>query len=152
MLEFFATNPLAVWLIIAALLLCAELATGSGWLLWPSASAAAVGVLTLTGLSLGGPTLVLLFGVLTIVTTLAARRFVPEGPLRPGPDINDRSSDLVGKRGKVSAAFKGGVGRVLVDGADWIAEADEPPPAPGSTVEVVRVLGGAKIAVRSVDA
>jgi len=152
MIDLFVTNPLATWLIIAALLLCAELATGSGWLLWPSASAAAVGVLTLTGWSIGGPTLVIVFAVLTIVTTLLARRLVPEGPLRPGPDINDRGGDLVGKRGKVTEAFNGGVGRVLVDGADWIAEADDPTPAVGSTVEVVRVLGGAKIAVRAVDA
>jgi len=150
MLEFFATNPLATWLIIAALLLSAELATGSGWLLWPSASAAAVGILTLSGLALGGPTLVIVFAVLTIITTLLARRFVPLGPLRPGPDINDRGGDLIGKRGQVTEAFHGGVGRALIDGAEWIAEADGPPPPVGATVEVVRVLGGAKVAVRAV--
>ncbi len=53
MAEFYAAHPLWSWMIVAGVLLAAEVATGSGWLLWPAASAALVGLLTLAGLPFG---------------------------------------------------------------------------------------------------
>lgn len=146
MQALYLANPLAVWLIVAGVILVAELATGSGWLLWPAVCAAVVAVLTLAGLPFGVTGEIAVFAVLTIASTLLARRYVPEGRLRPGPDINDRTGDLVGKRGQVVGAFLNGQGRVLVDGAEWEAEADGDL---AGAVEVVSVLGGARLKVRS---
>lgn len=145
MQALYLANPLAVWLIVAGVILVAELATGSGWLLWPAVCAAVVALLTLAGLPLGATGEIIVFAVLTIASTLLARRFIPEGRLRPGPDINDRTGDLVGKRGQVVGAFVDGQGRVLVDGAEWEAEAEGDV---SGIVEVVSVLGGARIRVR----
>ena len=62
------------------------------------------------------------------------------------PDINDRTGDLLGKTGLAVSS-----GRVLVDGAEWDAEVEFGEPLqPGGQVEVIRVLGGAKLAVRPV--
>lgn len=147
MAEFYAAHPLWTWMIVAGLLLAAEVATGSGWLLWPAASAALVGLLTLTGLPIGWEGEVAIFSALTIASSLVARRFIPDFRLRSGPDINDRTGDLIGKKGRVTGVFIEGTGRVLVDGAEWEAESDGDLPM-GGTVEVVNVLGGARLKVR----
>jgi membrane protein implicated in regulation of membrane protease activity len=145
MAEFHALHPLWTWMIVAGLLLAVEVATGSGWLLWPAASAALVGVLTLAGLPLAWQGEIAIFSVLTIAGSLLARRFIADFRLRSGPDVNDRTGDLVGKTGLVTGAFSEGRGRVLVDGAEWEAEADD---APTGKVVVVHVLGGARLKVR----
>jgi inner membrane protein len=143
--ELYASHPFWLWLALAAVLLACELPTGTGWLLWPAASAAVVAVLTLAGLRLGWPVEIALFALLTIVSTLISRRFMPKRR-HDLPDINDRTGDLLGKTGTAVSA-----GRVLVDGAEWEAEVEFGEPLqPGGKVEVVRVLGGAKLAVRPV--
>lgn len=147
--QLYFDHPFWVWLALAAVLLALELPTSTGWLLWPSASAAAVALWTLTGVRLGWGGEVALYAVLTIVTTLASRRFMPRRA-DPSPDINDRSGQLPGKTGTAVDAFKDGSGRVLVDGAEWDAEIEfGDAPAPGARIEVVRVLGGSKLAVRA---
>src|SRR5947209_17142077 len=99
--------------------------TGSGWLLWPAASAAAVAILAKAlGLSLEAA--VLTFVVLTLVTTLIARRYLPRALFgRGGHDINDATARLVGHHGRAVAAFRGKLGRVFIDGKEWAAELDE---------------------------
>ena len=148
MAEFYLANPLWTWMIVGGILLAIEVATGSGWLLWPAACAA-VTALIAPVLPGGLPAEIAVFSVLTIVTTLLARRFIPEGRLHPGRDINDRTGDLVGKSGRVTTAFVDGRGRVLVDGAEWEAEADDGPTGP---IVVVDVLGGARLKVRAASA
>jgi membrane protein implicated in regulation of membrane protease activity len=149
MAEFYAAHPLWTWMIVAGVLLAAEVATGSGWLLWPAASAALVGLLTPAGLPIGWEGELAVFSVLTIASSLLAHRFIPDFRLRSGPDINDRTGDLVGKTGMVTSAFSEGHGRVLVDGAEWQAEADD---APTGKVVVEQVLGGARLKVRGTSA
>jgi membrane protein implicated in regulation of membrane protease activity len=39
----YTTHPFWVWLAVAAIFLAVEVATGTGWLLWPAASALLVG-------------------------------------------------------------------------------------------------------------
>ena len=146
--DLYFTHPFWVWLAIAAILLAAELPTGTGWLLWPSACAGLLALFSLTGLEIGWAGDVALYAVLTIATTLASRKFMPPRA-QTGPDINDRSQELVGKTGQAVGAFVDGSGRVLVDGAEWEAELDNgEAPSPGARVRVVRVLGGARLAVR----
>lgn len=92
LMVFYLGHPMWVWLAVGALLLAAEVATGSGYLLWPAASAVVVGLFTLTGLDLGLPGELALFAVLTLVSTFLARRYLPPKRLQPGPDINDRAA------------------------------------------------------------
>ena len=144
--EFYVAHGFWLWAAIGAAVLAVEIAFGSGWLLWPAASAAAVAVVSLftdsATLEIG------LFAVLTIVTTLGARRFWPRRT-QAAPDINDNVARLVGHHGRVTAAFVHGAGRVLVDGKEWAAETED-----GSVldleaiVEVTGLSGGSRLRVR----
>lgn len=149
-----ASPTLWFWLGLGAVLLAAELPTATGWLLVPSACAFLMAALHLLGLQVGWAGQLLMYAVATIVLTLVVRWARPKLfkiPAGAHVDINDRTTALIGKTGLAVGPFNGGRGRVLVDGAEWDAEIEfgEPPPA-GGAVEVIRVLGGARLAVRTV--
>jgi len=147
LVDFYAAHGFWLWIAIAAAVLAVEIAFGSGWLLWPAACAAVIAFVSLVthnpALEIG------LFAVLTIVTTLAARRFWPRNR-QVAPDINDNVARLVGHRGRVTATFVNGAGRVLVDGKEWAAESlDGAPLELESIVEVVGLSGGSRLQVRA---
>lgn len=148
--DLLVTHPFWLWLVVAAIILAVEVATGSGWLLWPAGAAAFVGFSTLA-FPLSLPLELLVFAILTIVTTLLARRYLPRSLITDGsPDINDNVARLVGHRGRVAEAFANGHGRVDIDGKEWAAELDAGGDlASGAAVEVVGVTG-ARITVRAV--
>ena len=145
--SFHATHPFWVWLAVAAIFLAIEVATGSGWLLWPAASAAVVGVISLVA-PLGAPVEVALFALLTIATTVLARRFLKPVLDGDAPDLNDPLTRLLGRDGEVLAPFENGVGRVFVDGKEWQARLDGEAPSPGQRIEVI-ALDGATLTVRA---
>lgn len=145
---FYFSHPFWVWLTVGAILLAVEVVTGSGYLLWPAASAAVVALLGLVvRIGLGGD--ILVFAGLTLLTTLLAKRYLPN-PLRPsGPDINDNTLRLIGHHGRAAGAFEAGRGRVFVDGKEWAAELEgEGALEPGASISVVGVLGGALLRVK----
>lgn len=139
-MDWLLQNPFALWLAIGAVLLAVEVATGSGWLLWPAASAAVMGVLGLVFPFELNMQLVI-FAILTIVTTLAGRRLFPQAALTGG-DINDTSSRMAGLDGVAAGDFQGRQGRVFVDGKEWAAELEgDGALASGMRVIVVGVKG-----------
>jgi len=144
---FYMAHPFWVWLAVAAIFLAAEVATGTGWLLWPAASAALVGMLTLV-VNPGLPIEVGLFAVLTIAATYLSRRFLQ--PVLDGqvqPDLNDPTLRLIGRDCEV-LAFENGKGRVFADGKEWAAVVqDGLPPAAGQRVMIV-AIDGAVLTVR----
>ncbi|MET3663786.1 NfeD family protein [Caulobacter sp. 1776] len=145
---FYAMHPLWLWLAVAALFLAIEVGTGSGWLLWPAASAFAVAVVA--QVLHPGPAVELgLFAILTIATTYLARRFLRPVLEPDSPDLNDPLQRLIGQRGQVLSTFEQGRGRVFVDGKDWAAETDEPIPAISQEVVVIGV-DGAVLKVRKI--
>jgi membrane protein implicated in regulation of membrane protease activity len=146
---FFA-HPFWSWAAVAGIFLVGELLTGSGWLLWPAGSAAAV-ALVAGLLSPGWPWEIVLFVVVTIMATYVGRRF-----LRPRPtpadagDINDPSPRLVGREGHAATPFAGGAGRVFIDGKEWAAELEGGGDlAARAKVTVTDILGGARLKVRA---
>jgi len=145
--DLYATHPLWVWLGLAAALLAVEVATGSGWLLWPAASAAVTALLAgFAGLQ-PAPALAVFAG-LTIVTTFLARRYLPRALTPHGHDINDNIARLVGHQGRAVSAFQHQHGRVFIDGKEWAAElAEGAELEAGQRVEVVGVQG-ARLRVR----
>ncbi len=147
--NLYAAHALWVWMALAALLLAVEILTGSGWLLWASASAVAVGVAAgLLGLSAAGA--VLLYAALTIASTLLARRYLPRSVTAGEGDINDNVARLVGHRGAAAGAFVRGAGRVFIDGKEWAAELDgDEVLESGAPVEITGVHG-ARLTVRAV--
>ncbi|MFI4936222.1 MAG: NfeD family protein [Caulobacterales bacterium] len=143
---FFA-HPFWTWIALGAIFLVGELMTGSGWLLWPAGSAAAVAVTTIFA-RVTWSWQIVLFVAVAIVATYLGRRFMPTPPAADH-DINDPNPRLIGKHGEVAGAFKGGVGRVFVDGKEWAAELDGGEELEAkSKVEVVGILGGARLKVK----
>lgn len=146
--DFYLANDFWVWIGIAAAILAVEVAVGSGWLLWPSASAATVGVLALLA-PLTLPVALLVFAVLTIASTLLARRYFPPAAVAAGGDINDNVARLIGQEGQAVQAFRHGHGRIAIDGKEWAAELEEGESlASGADVEVVGVSAGTRLTVR----
>jgi membrane protein implicated in regulation of membrane protease activity len=150
LLDFYMAHPFWVWLAVAAIFLSIEVATGTGWLLWPVGSAVATGLLTLMfrpGIGIE----ISIFAALTMALTLLAWRFFPPGRVADGDDINNQDARLVGHKGLVAKAFEKGHGRVLVGGAEWPAEADDQIAlSPGAEVQVEALLDGGRLRVRSV--
>ena len=118
---FYSLYPFWTWLAAGAVLLALEAATGSGYLLWPAAAAAVVALLTLAA-HLGLPLEAVVFAVLTIAGTVAARIYWPPRAREHGHDLNDRGARLVGRIGETVGIFAAGQGRVFVDGAEWTAD------------------------------
>jgi membrane protein implicated in regulation of membrane protease activity len=136
------------WVGVAAVVLAVEVATGSGYLLWPAGSAGAVALLSVPGLTRPGWDFVV-FALLTIATTYAGRRWLRK-PANLGPDINDPHHRLIGRRGAAVGAFERGQGRVFVDGKEWAAEVEGGADlAKGDPVEVARVLDGGRLQIRA---
>jgi len=145
---FVFANPFWVWLAVAAIFLIIELASGSGWLLWPAGSAAIVAVITAFA-HVGWPVELALFAAAAVVTTFLGRRFMPR-TLPTDPDINDQLNRLVGHHGDAARAFRNGHGRVLIDGKEWSAELDgDGDIEKGQRVEVTAVVGGARLRVKA---
>lgn len=138
-IAYLLTHPSWGWLALGAILLAAELHTGSGWLLWPAACAAAVALLV-AFVPMSGPVAVLIFAGLTIVSTIISRRMMKPVPDRS--DINDPLVRLVGHHGLAVSAFVNGAGRVFVDGKEWAAETESGlAPDSQQKVEVTGVKG-----------
>ena len=148
--SLYANQPFWVWLAVACVILTAEIATGSGWLLWAAVSAAAVAYLALLGVDIGLPGEIAAFAGLTVATTLASRRFLKGR--RGEADLNDNVERLIGRTGLATSDFVGGYGRVAVEGCEWAAELEDGGALPkGAWVEVARLADGARLGVREVD-
>ena len=141
-------QPGWAWLGVAAVLLCMELATGSGYLLWPSASAAVVAGLTFLHPHGGWLAEALVFALLTIASTYAARRWWPPmTQVTAGGGLSDFRTRLVGAEGEAV----GSGSRVFVDGKEWAAESEGGAAlVPGARVQVTAVLDGGRLKVRPV--
>jgi membrane protein implicated in regulation of membrane protease activity len=143
-MDWLLQHPFALWLAIGAVLLAVEVGTGSGWLLWPAASAAVMGLLGLT-VHLDLMMQLVIFAILTIITTLAGRHFFA----RAGTgDINDTRSRLAGLDGVAAGDFKGGQGRVFVDGKEWAATLEGGASLASGMKVVVVAVKGACLTVR----
>ena len=145
--ELYANQPFWIWVAVGGLLLTAELATGSGWLLWPAVSAGIVAYLTMLGIDIGLPGEIGVFALLTIATTLLSRRFI-KPRLAAITDVNDPGR-LIGRTGRATSPFVEGYGRVAVEGCEWAAELESGQVLPeGAKVEVAALADGARLVVR----
>lgn len=146
--DLFADHAFWAWAGLAAALLAVEVGTGSGWLLWPAASAGLVAAIDLaTPLPTGWA--IALFAALTIASTLLTHRLMAGRTSPTGEDINDNIGRLVGHHGKAVAAFAGQAGRVFIDGKEWAAELEDGEALPaGASVQVTGVRG-AHLVVRA---
>jgi membrane protein implicated in regulation of membrane protease activity len=128
------------WLALGLVLLIAEMATGTTYLLWPAVAAGITGLVAFVA-PIGWGAELALFAVLVIALTIFARpllrnRLVKESD---NPELNERGTALIGAQGSVSQGFVNGLGMVRINDSVWRAQ----------SVEAIEV--GAPVQVLAVD-
>ena len=127
------------WLILGLLLLIAEMASGTTYLLWPAVAAFVTGLIAFAGLTNWIADMAI-FAVLVIALTAYGRPLVQR--LRSTGEsstLNERGASLIGARGVVTA-FGDGVGSVKIDDTVWRAISEDTLAA-GEHVKVAAVDG-----------
>jgi membrane protein implicated in regulation of membrane protease activity len=133
------------WLVLGLILLIAEMASGTTYLLWPAVAAFITALLAWIAPT-GWVVEIVVFGVLILVLTYfghpLVKRWRNEGAAN---GLNERGTALIGSRGVVST-FANGVGSVRVHDTVWRALSEDDLQA-GQEVEVTAV-DGATLMVR----
>ncbi len=146
LLGFYAAHALWLWFGLGAALLAIEVMTGSGWLLWPAATAA---VMALLAAYLSPSQAGLVYALLTISAVLLARRYLPKSLLNHhGHDVNDNVARLIGHQGRAVTPFRAHAGRVFIDGKEWAAELDGGEALEAGALVEVTGVAGAHLRVR----
>jgi membrane protein implicated in regulation of membrane protease activity len=134
------------WLVFGLILLIAEMASGTTYLLWPAVAAFLTALISLAGMS-NWVTDVAIFAVLVIVLTFFGRPIVQRWREENNAEgLNERSKTLVGTRGVITV-FANGAGSVKIADTVWRAVSDETL-TPGQTV-VIDSVDGATLKVRA---
>ncbi|GIK50770.1 MAG: NfeD family protein [Hyphomonadaceae bacterium] len=145
LIAFLASMGPMHWLVLGLVLLIAEMASGTTYLLWPAVAAFITALISLAGAT-GWLADISMFAVLVIALTWFGRplveRWKKEGA---ASGLNERSAALIGARG-VIANFANGVGSVKVQDTIWRAVSDEAL-EPGQAV-VVDSVDGATLKVK----
>ncbi|MBF0372853.1 MAG: NfeD family protein [Alphaproteobacteria bacterium] len=129
------------WLILAVLLVGAEILAPGIFLIWLGVGAGLTGILAFLLPDLAWQAQGLIFAVLGLVATLTGRRLY--GPtadeVSDHPDLNRRGDQHLGRTYRLSAPIVNGSGRMKVGDTTWkVAGPDLPE---GASVKVVGVDG-----------
>jgi len=139
LISVFTTLGPQHWLVLGLVLLIAEMATGTTYLLWPAVAAFFTALISFFGFTHWWAD-VAIFAVLVIVLTYfgqpIVKRWRSEGA---ASGLNDRAATLVGKRGVIDT-FANGAGSAKVGDTMWRVVSDEALET-GAEVEVVSVQG-----------
>jgi hypothetical protein len=141
--DFIANQPAWHWWALGALLLAAEIASTTQYLLWPGIAALLVGILKFADPGLDGRLAVFLFAIFSVAATVAWKRS-PWGKHDhvQHPTLNRRTHTYVGRVVKAADNFSAGHGAVLVDDSRWNAVViDSSAPIKGDMLEVVSAEG-----------
>jgi membrane protein implicated in regulation of membrane protease activity len=127
------------WLVLGLILLIAEMASGTTYLLWPAVAAFLTALVSLAGATNWIADMAI-FAALVIALTAFGRPIVQRWRQEGGATgLNERSQTLIGTRGVITV-FANGAGSVKVADTVWRAVSDEAL-QPGQTVIVDSVDG-----------
>ncbi|WP_421785815.1 NfeD family protein [Hyphobacterium sp.] len=135
------------WLGIAAVLLIAELLTGTTYILWPAAAAF---VTALISSFVGWPLELAIFAGLGVLFLIFGDRFV-KPRLKAGADsgLNMRATYLLGERVTVVSGFTEGRGRVRHGDTEWSAKTEDGSDLAAGSSAVVAALDGTRLIVKA---
>jgi len=143
------------WLALGAILIGIEIISPTFYFLWPGLAAGVVGAALYSFPTLSPQNQIILFAVLSVVTTVAWKRFAPVDwtTTKPHPTLNQpRAAQYVGRRARAADGFSGGRGAVLIDDTRWSAATDDgSDPAPGEMVTVTGADGSVLKIARKPD-
>ncbi len=128
------------WLVFGLVLLIVEMILPTGFvLLWTGVAALIVGVLAWLLSPMGWQIEFALFGVLSVVSVLAYRRFRSPPAPTDQPTLNRRGESYVNRTFTLAEPIVNGVGKLRVDDSQW--RINGPDVAAGTQVRVVAVDG-----------
>jgi membrane protein implicated in regulation of membrane protease activity len=137
---------LAVWLVVALVLVAIEVSTLTFVALYLAAGAVGAGIASLAGAGL--PLQILVFAVVSVASLVLTRKPLMRA-LRKTPPVVSNAPTVVGKRAVVTVAVAAGPGQrgqVRVGTEFWSARSeDERAIGEGQTVEVARIEGVALV-------
>ena len=120
--QFLNAQPAWHWWALGAVLLAAEIASTTQYLLWPGIAALIVGVLKFAVPPLDGRLAVFLFAVISVVATVLWKRSsLGRADRHTHGNLNQRSAQYVGRVVKCEEDFVNGRGPVRVDDTRWSA-------------------------------
>jgi len=139
------------WVAFALILGALEMLSLAFFLVGPALAAFLMALLLVFFPAMPATIQLALFGVLSVLLTLAFQtqrhRLQPDqGPLS---GLNDRTAQMIGRRGTI-ISFHQGRGRIEIDGVHWQAKADPTliGMRPGADVEVTGAEGGVLVVRR----
>jgi hypothetical protein len=137
------------WWALGALLLAAEIASTTQYLLWPGIAALLVGVLKFIVPPTDGRVSVFLFAVISVAATVLWKRSSwGRADRTTHGTLNDRSAQYIGRVVKCEETYVNGRGPVRVDDTRWSAcVIDGSAPAKGDML-TVDAADGAELKVR----
>lgn len=137
------------WLALGFALLVLEMFLPTGFiLLWVGVGAVVVGAVTWILPGMGIEVEFVLWGVLSVVSVLAWRKFKPMSFVSEQPSLNRRGHSYVGRTFTLDEPIVNGVGKLRVDDSHWRIAGNDTPP--GQRVRVVAV-DGATLKVENLD-
>ena len=128
------------WWIAGLAFLTLEAFVPGAIFLWMGVSAMIVGVLAFGIPILAWPAQFIVFGVLSIASVLAWRRWRPAKVAADQPTLNRRGQSYVGRHFTLSEPIVNGIGMLRVDDSQWRISAEHDAPA-GARVRVVAADG-----------
>ncbi len=128
------------WWSLGAILLIVELLAPGMFFLWMGESAFVVGAILWLFPGMDEEYQVMLFSVLSVISILAARRFLKRRPIESDrPFLNQRTAQYVGRIFTLEEAIINGRGKIRVDDSTWRVEGEDCPA--GAKVRVVDAEG-----------
>ena len=115
------------WLAFALILGIVEVLTMTTYFLWAAIAALIVGVLLWFAPEMTLVWQLILFGVLTVVNIILGHNFLNRGKTHKKEIVNQRMSEMVGQKVKLTEAIVGGRGKIYLSGAYWVAEGPDLP-------------------------
>lgn len=140
MSEFFADVEFWHWWVLAVVFVVLEVFSPAAFFLWLGIAAAAMGLLVMLMPDMAWEMQIVLFAVLSVVSTVAGRRyFVRHLQSSDHPKLNRRGEHYVDRVFTLDEPIVNGVGKIRVDDTTWkVSGADCPA---GTRVRVTGVNG-----------
>ena len=114
------------WLILGVICLMFELMSGSGFLLWPAIGGIVISVLTYIIPSMYWPWQVVLFSSFSVIASVLWWKYLKNCTEKSDhPNLNNRTSNFIGRTFELETAIKNGRGRVKIGDTYWLVEGDD---------------------------